>query len=148
MCVVSNRVDDDSDLTQNLVTALGKARNLVAAELAAGLEDVGVNAQERSILLTLMRESVRSPAALAKSLNIHPGRMTRVLDRLEKNGLVQRSRNDTDRRVVDVSLTQTGKERAERSAQVVPGLRSQRFAHFTNADFDALNKLLSKLLRG
>jgi DNA-binding MarR family transcriptional regulator len=145
---MNDPVNEDFERTQNLVLALGRARNLMAAELNEKLKVVGVNLQECGILRTLARESVKSPAALSKLLNVHPGRMTRVLDKLEQGGLVARSRNGVDRRIVDVSLTEAGRERAARDARAAPELRSERFAHFTKADFEALSTLLLKLLHG
>jgi DNA-binding MarR family transcriptional regulator len=66
------------------VVALSKARNWVAAELDAGLKDVGINVQQLGILLTLARDNARSPIALAKLLGVDPGRMTRVLGQAGK----------------------------------------------------------------
>jgi DNA-binding MarR family transcriptional regulator len=139
-------INEDLERTQNLVLALGKARNLMAAELNAGLKPLGANLQERGILQALARESVKSPAALSKLLYMHPGRMSRVLDKLERSGLVERTRNGADRRLVDVSLTLAGQERAASDTRHVGTRTSGRLAHFTNSDFEALNGLLCKLL--
>jgi DNA-binding MarR family transcriptional regulator len=101
-------VNDDFERTQNLVFTLGKARNLVDAELDAGLRDVRVNVQQLGILLTLARDNATSPVALSKLLGVHRVVITRMLDRLVRSWLVQRTRNDKDRRVVDLWLTQRG----------------------------------------
>ncbi|WP_321898711.1 MarR family winged helix-turn-helix transcriptional regulator [Paraburkholderia heleia] len=114
----------------------------------AGLKDAGLNLQERGILLTLACGSAKTPAALAKRLCVHPARVTRVLDKLETSGLVERARNGTDRRLVDVSLTREGRAVAARNADVAPGAWSERLSHFSKSDFDALSTLLSRLLHG
>jgi len=139
-------VNEDLHRSQELVCALNKARNLAAAELDAGLKDVGIDVQQLGILLTLTRENATSAAALSKLLGVHPGRMTRVLDGLERSGLVQRSRNSEDRRVVNVSLTQAGRETAERSAQVIATAQLRRLTRFTKSEFEILSSLLCKLL--
>jgi DNA-binding MarR family transcriptional regulator len=141
-------VNEDFERTQRLVCVLGQAHHLMATELRAGVKDSGLNLQERGILLTLARGSAKTPAALAKLLGIHPARMTRVLDKLETSGLVERARNGADRRLVDVSLTQEGCAVAARSADVAPGAWSERLSHFSKSDFDALSALLSRLLHG
>jgi DNA-binding MarR family transcriptional regulator len=46
---------------------------------------------------------------LAKKMYLHPTTVVGILDRLEKRGLVSRSRSQEDRRVVDVALTEEGK---------------------------------------
>jgi MarR family transcriptional regulator, 2-MHQ and catechol-resistance regulon repressor len=45
------------------------------------------------------------------------GNMTMVIDNLEKHGLVTRQRNTDDRRMVTVSLTESGREQIE---QILP----------------------------
>ena len=85
---------------------------------------------------------------MAKLLGVHPARITRVLDKLETSGLVERARNGADRRLVDVSLTREGRTVAARNTEVAPGAWSERLSHFSKSDFDALSALLSRLLHG
>ena len=145
---MNDPVNEDFERTQKLVFALGQAHHLMATELRAGLRDAGLNLQERGIVLTLASGSANTPAALAKLLGVHPARMTRVLDKLEASGLVERARNGTDRRLVDVSLTREGHLVAARNTDVAPGAWSERLSHFSKSDFDALSALLSRLLHG
>ena len=143
---MNDSVDEDFERTQKLVLVLGQARQLIARELRAGLRDAGLNPQERGVMLALARGSVKTPAALSKLAGVHPARMTRVLDRLERRGLIERARNGQDRRLVDVSLTREGQAVAARNARVALGAWSERLAHFSKSDFDTLNVLLSRLL--
>src|SRR6266566_4733316 len=48
---------------------------------------------------------------LAEAAGITPSTATRILDPLERNGIVHRGRSSTDRRAVAVSLTPEGRER-------------------------------------
>ncbi|WP_429568565.1 MarR family winged helix-turn-helix transcriptional regulator [Paraburkholderia sp. JPY419] len=128
------------------MSVLGQARQLIASELRAGLADAGLNLQQRGVLLTLARGSAKTPAALSKLAGVHQTRMTRVLDRLEDSGLIERARNGRDRRLVNVSLTQKGRAIAARHTRVVQGAWSERLSHFSKSDFDALSLLLSRLL--
>ncbi|RZF27518.1 MarR family transcriptional regulator [Paraburkholderia sp. UYCP14C] len=143
---MDDSINDDFERTQQLMAVLGQARQLIASELRAGLVDARLNLQERGVLLALARGSVNTPAALSKLAGVHPARMTRVLDKLEHSGLVERVRNGKDRRLVDVSLTQSGQAVAARNTRVVEGAWSERLAHFSKSDFDALSLLLSRLL--
>jgi DNA-binding MarR family transcriptional regulator len=56
----------------------------------------------------LGRADVLSVGELARRVSLSQGTVTGVLDRLEKRGLVERSRSDSDRRRVLVRLTEAG----------------------------------------
>ena len=45
---------------------------------------------------------------LARAAEVHPGAMTRLLDRLEAKGLVARAADPVDRRAINIRLTQSG----------------------------------------
>ncbi|MEX3789740.1 MarR family winged helix-turn-helix transcriptional regulator [Paraburkholderia sp. BR10923] len=143
---MDDSTNEDFERAQKLVSVLGQARQLIGSELRSGLADAGLNLQARGVLLTLARGNVTTPAALSKQAGIPPARMTRVLDKLEKSGLIERARNERDRRHVDVSLTREGQAVAARNVRVTRGAWSERLSHFSKSDFDTLNVLLSRLL--
>jgi len=59
---------------------------------------------------------------LSKKMYLHPATVVGILDRLEMNGLVRRTRSRADRRVVHVELTRAGLNLVEKSPKVVQGL--------------------------
>jgi DNA-binding MarR family transcriptional regulator len=59
---------------------------------------------------------------LAKRMYLHPTTVVGILDRLELQGLIQRTRSKTDRRVVQVELTITGYKLVANSPDVAQGL--------------------------
>jgi len=66
------------------------------------------------ILTTLYREKVLSSGNLAKSLDVKNSTITSLVDRLVKLSLVKRRRDERDRRVVLVELTDKGKKLTEK----------------------------------
>lgn len=70
--------------------------------------------------------------------------MTGLLDRLEKQGLVQRERCTEDRRVVYVELTDAAQELLERMDNPVLELHKQLIGHLTQAELKELSRLLEK----
>ena len=60
---------------------------------------------------------------LAESVGIAPATATQILDGLERDGTVQRSRTAADRRTVHVTLTERGRRAIERKRR---GLVNQR----------------------
>jgi DNA-binding MarR family transcriptional regulator len=68
---------------------------------------------------------------LAERVGIAPATATQILDCLERDGLVERSRTATDRRTVNVSLTSGGRRALERKRR---GLVDQRRQLFENLE--------------
>ena len=70
--------------------------------------------------------------------------MTGLLDRLEKQGLVQRERCTEDRRVVYVDLTDAARELLKSMDDPVTELHKQLLGHLTQAELKELSRLLEK----
>ena len=70
--------------------------------------------------------------------------VTRLVDRLEKMGLVTRARGTADRRVVFVRLTDAGRRMADEVMVPAIDLIRERLAHLSEEDFATLNRLLFK----
>jgi len=76
--------------------------------------------------------------ALAGSLDVSQASATGIVDRMEQRDLVQRRRDDEDRRVIRVALTETGRrmieglatERRERLAKVLDELTDDELRGF------------------
>ncbi|QCP50674.1 MarR family transcriptional regulator [Trinickia violacea] len=133
---------------QNIGFALGKARNLLQAEMDVALAGTGITSSHAGALLLLARGAARTPVGLAKLLAVDAGFVTRVVDRLEKEDLVHRARNSLDRRVVNLTLTEAGRKAAARVAEIAPAVLNRRLSGFSPLEFDTLCRLLSKLLAG
>lgn len=74
----------------------------------ADLAALEISAAQYVIISVLARRGVDSAAQLCKDLSYDPGAMTRMIDRLEAKGLIQRHRCPEDRRLVNLELTAAG----------------------------------------
>jgi DNA-binding MarR family transcriptional regulator len=70
--------------------------------------------------------------------------VTRLVDRLERSGLVERLRTTTDRRVVLVRITDAGRALLARLDQPVLDLHKELLGHLTPAELAELNRLLAR----
>ena len=74
--------------------------------------------------------------------------LTRMLDRMENEGLIRRNLNRHDRRRFDVALTRKGRQKFE---QVWPGHEEGIGRYFvsplTQPDIDELGRILAKLIK-
>ncbi len=70
--------------------------------------------------------------------------ITRLVDRLEEAGLVERARTAADRRVVLVKITRAGTDLLGRLDQPVLDLHRELLGHLSRAELAELNRLLVK----
>ncbi|MGA7782226.1 MAG: MarR family transcriptional regulator [Paraburkholderia sp.] len=142
-----NDYQEDSFLpVQRILFALSKARNLLTGDMHVALAGTGVSGAHIGALLLLSLGIACTSVALSKLLGVDAGFVTRMIDRLETQGLVRRDRTNPDRRVVNLSLTDAGRNVAERIAEIVPTVLNRRLSGFTPLEFAALCSLLAKLL--
>lgn len=70
--------------------------------------------------------------------------MTRMLDRMEEAGLVERIRDSKDRRHVTTHITTTGKKLLKDLESVVAEKQKEMLGHMSEKDLSALAQLLTK----
>lgn len=137
---------DNFSLTLSVGFLINKARNLLINEMDAALKDLDITSQQMGILLSMRRGFATTPFELSRLLGIDTGLMTRMLDKLEIKGLLERSRSMEDRRVVNLKLTEEGEAVAARLPEIAPVVLNRRLKKFTKAEFEELRRLLNKFL--
>jgi DNA-binding MarR family transcriptional regulator len=137
---------EDFRMAHSVGFAITKARNLIVAEMDAALKDLNVTSPQIGILLSMTEGAAATPFELAKLLGIDTGLMTRMLDKLEARGLLERSRSVEDRRVVNLTLTKAGRAVAARIPEIAPVVLNARLQKFSSEEFDELRRLLHKFL--
>lgn len=131
-------------LTHSVGFFLNRARNTLLMEMDAALQGLGISGQQMGILLSLERGVAATPYELSKLLGIDTGLMTRMLDKLEAKGLLARSRSTSDRRVVNLTLTEKGQAVASQIPEIVPPVLNARLKDFTHEEFIEFRRLLIK----
>jgi DNA-binding MarR family transcriptional regulator len=137
---------DTFSMTQSVGFSITKARNLLVTEIDAALKDLGITTQQMGILMSMRGGNGSTPFELSKLLGIDTGLMTRMLDKLETKGLLERSRSIEDRRVVNLKLTKAGEAVAAQLPEIVPVVLNRRLRKFSKAEFEELRRLLNKFL--
>ncbi|HEY4351468.1 MAG TPA: MarR family transcriptional regulator [Paraburkholderia sp.] len=138
---------DNYQQSESVGFLLNKARNQLAADMDAALKELNIKAQHSGILMSLLRGTCTTPASLARHLSVDTGLMTRILDKLEALGLLIRSRDMADRRVVNLQLTPVGRTAALRITEVAPDVLNERLQGFSSMEYDELRRLLHKLIK-
>mgnify|MGYP006266404729 CR=1 FL=1 len=82
---------------------------------------------------------------LSKRLMVSNGNATGLIDRLEQEGLVARTRSDSDRRAQFVALTDAGRDAFEAMADANEGWIAAAFSGLDDTEIASLMELLGKM---
>jgi DNA-binding MarR family transcriptional regulator len=82
--------------------------SILTARLEASFASHGFTLTQWSVLMHLRDGLARNASDLASAFQYDSGALTRLLDQLERRGLLQRRRSSRDRRVVELELTPEG----------------------------------------
>ncbi len=92
-------------------------------------------------------EGNRTMGEIAHDLRITVGTLTTAINRLIKKGYVERKRIEEDRRVVLVSLTESGKSVFLTHSVFHKEMIDEILENFQGEDLEVLNKILGKAIR-
>lgn len=98
------------------------------------------------VLMCLRDKLASTPAELCQYLCYDSGACTRLIDQMEKRGLVNRSRSTRDRRVIQLHLTDKGHETIKILMETVVGYYNGLLINFSEEEADTLVRLLTKLV--
>ncbi len=115
-----------------------------AAETA--MRPHGLTSVQWAPLMIISRGGNPTAASLARDLNTDTGAMTRMLDRLEAKGLLMRTRSATDRRVVELTLTEQGRELTTMIPHHLAAVYNAGLAGFTHEEFITLKNMLRRII--
>ena len=116
-------------------------------ELAVALRPAGITPEQYHVLKVLQDAGAGGLACSAvaeRSVNGDPD-VTRLLDRLEKQGWASRARDAMDRRVVMAHITRDGLRLLEELEEPVSALHAEQLEALGGRERPALRKLLQKL---
>lgn len=110
---------DDHSRLSALPQGVAERRGLLVYKLAHELfvrmtphfEALGIDGRDYSLLAVLSIDAPGSQAELAQLCSLLPAQLVPVLDALEREGLVERRRDERDRRRMIVRITDGGRER-------------------------------------
>jgi DNA-binding MarR family transcriptional regulator len=120
--------------------------NAVSLEVERELEPSGLTNAQWVPLFKLYLGSASTVAELARECQLDAGGTTRLLDRLEGKGLVRRVRSSEDRRVVNLELTDEGREAAKKIPAVLCGVQNAHLRGFSREEWQLLRTLLRRVL--
>ena len=140
--------DPLAGLRMELPLLLGRLIKLLYLSLARSvdgrMQPLELTAMQWEPILLLALGRADTVAGLARECNVDCGATTRMLDRLEQKQLLRRRRSDTDRRVVNLELTDKGRAVA---AEIPVLVREELDRHLRGISEDELNVVTGLLAR-
>jgi DNA-binding MarR family transcriptional regulator len=101
--------------TDFLLAQVGRLQHRRAHDL---LETLGLYHGQPRLLRVLWEEEGQTQSQLADRLHVRPATITRMVQRMEEAGFVERRRDERDQRLVRVYLTEVGREVQENVRRV------------------------------
>ena len=124
------------------VTAAKALNRAFEEELAAA----GGSRPVWQIVLALKQRRWPTQQDLAAAAGIEGPTLTHHLDRLERGGMIERSRDPADRRAVRVELTPAGDELFRRLDEAAVGLDERLRAGLSDAELEGFRVVMRRLL--
>ncbi|MEO5796670.1 MAG: MarR family transcriptional regulator [Rhodoferax sp.] len=125
---------------------LSRLFNTMIQELERQFEPSGLTNAQWKPLFKMSTGEASTVAELARFCTLDAGGMTRMLDRLEAKGLCQRVRSNEDRRVVNLEITEAGRDAAKAIPEVLSRVQNAYLAGFSVEEWEALKSYLRRML--
>ncbi|HBQ85090.1 MAG TPA: hypothetical protein DD811_01205 [Syntrophomonas sp.] len=115
------------ELTNYLCFSMRAAMKKIEKNLNLQLEGTGVTIPQSFILSYLLNEDGATLKEIGSKSLIDSSSMTVLIDKLEKDGLVERQLDTQDRRAIRVFITDRGRQIAARIVQIESAFNSRLY---------------------
>lgn len=141
---------DEPDPVDQAAVVLFRVGELLSVRLNELVSEFGIMLVQFGLLCILyvrdLEDAGLPMSELRTRMFVRGPDVTRLVDRLLKSGLVERFRDDADRRVVRVRLTDAGMTIVERIHGPLVASNHDLFAPMSEKDVEQLTKLASEVL--
>ena len=125
---------------------LKRAGGHLSTTVDRALAEFDMTHAQLGIFLRLLHGHADTAADLAREMATDTGAMTRALDRLEEKGFIQRLRSQADRRMVQVSLTDKGRDLADQMTLVAINALNHHLRDFTPEEVAQFKVFLRRMI--
>ena len=129
-----------------LLYLLARASHVVSTEFHEQLRRRGISVPVWRVLASLIGSTGETVTGLAEVCLLQQPTMTKLLDRMVRDGLVKRSQDTRDRRVVRVALTPRGETVANELAEAAKLHEAEVLARHPEAEALAIKSLLRAIM--
>ena len=135
-------------LDNQLCFRLYTAARLVAGAYNPYFEALGITYPQYLVLLVLWEKDRQPVNDIAKRLHLETNTVTPLLQRMEKAGLIERKRGESDTRQRIVSLTSRAYAMREQAKDIPISLGEEVIKYVSEEELTAMIPALDKLIEG
>jgi|SRR5450830_11002 len=135
----------NSDRSSNPLRLIGQIYRTFARVVDQPMKELGFAMSQLPVLVTLKQSGPSSQADLARAAQVEQPSMAQLLNRMERDGLVQRVADPHDGRSKLISLTKQASLRMPQGKAVMDGACQQALAGFTPDEREMLHALLLRI---
>jgi DNA-binding MarR family transcriptional regulator len=128
----------DDSIDQSIGYLLSDSARMLRREFDARVRELGMTGPQARLLLNLAINEGENQGFYADRLDVEPISLTRMIDRMEESGLLERRRDPADRRAWRVHLTPRAREVIEQVRSHADPLREMLLAGLNPAQRAAL----------
>ena len=132
--------------SQGVGFVIGHARRTILEAIDQKLAPLDISHAQWIVVMLLGDGAASTAAELCKILIYDPGAMTRLLDRLEKKGVLRRVRVKGDRRTVRLELTAGGKRLYPKIIDALVEVFNRLLRGFSKSEVRQLEDLLKRMV--
>jgi DNA-binding MarR family transcriptional regulator len=133
-------------IEESLGYLINRAARAFAGRLATELRPFDVGIGQWAVLLHLWGNDGMTQAQLARRVAIEQPTMVRTIDRMERDGLVSRTPDPSDRRASRITLTERGWTLRDALVPLAAGVNEAATSALTDDEVESLRRLLAKLV--
>ena len=124
---------------------LNRAGSRIAISFSERVRPLGATLQMWRVLAALREKDGRRMGDLSETTSIEVSTLTRLVDTMEKKGLVARRRDQEDARAVLLHVTPAGRRLTQRILPIAERYEEVALAGFNAAEADKLRAALRRL---
>ena len=133
------------ELNQCINFLLTTAQHAVFQRLSARLAIYDITPAHYGVLSCLWEKEFVTPKQISESLCLDTSTISGVLDRMQKKDLISRLTDSEDRRSVQVTITDKGRELKEPVQQIIEEVNREIMQIFSEEDQEKLKDALWKI---
>jgi MarR family transcriptional regulator for hemolysin len=136
---------NDSHLPPHPMKLMGRAMRGFSRIADTALRDLGFATGQLPVLVSLKHRQALSQAELARIAEVEQPSMAQLLNRMERDGLVQRVADPADKRSRLISLTADAGQRMPQAKAVMEAMTEKALAGFTPEEVVQFTRLVLRL---